>query len=329
MSYPELTIEDAKRYIKEGCDTAVIKTYVVTMTEETARYLLEEVNTDNFREPDNKTIESYVEQRRENLWVPGVADITIGDDGVLDNGQHVLGMIAHGLPTVVRFTVGMQPNSEDVFDTGKIRKSRDVMKHHGVPFEVTGTLRHYLPLADGNRTSTVPPIAAGRIVSIWDANAWVQDNVQEALKYARTLRDSTGVSTPIAAAVYLWMKKHGELNHFPPALVRDYFDGLCGVTGTDEHDPRHFTRRSLQSSPVLKVNGKKRAPGASQEVREKIILAYGYNHWVSGVRAQYGYDAAGKPETMKLSDGSDLPERGVKIPDLTTQILVASRSTGS
>src|ERR1700722_13537770 len=105
VNYPELTIDDAKKYISEGCKTGTIVTYTVTIPSLTAQFLLEEVNTDNFRDAMPLTIESYIEQRRENLWVDGVADIAIGDDGVLDNGQHVLEMISRGLPVVARFTV--------------------------------------------------------------------------------------------------------------------------------------------------------------------------------------------------------------------------------
>ena len=311
MSYPELTIEDAKRYIEDGCRTETIRTWTVTVLPETAeQYLLPEVNTDNFRSPDQRRISSYLQQRKDKLWVDGVADVSVDINGVLVNGQHVLMMCAKGYPVVVRFTTGMPAESSDVYDTGKVRTARSVMEHHEIPYDVSATLRQWLPLSQGVRGSSVPPIEPGRIMGIWNSNSWFQENVEEALEVAKKLHEVTRVSKSISAAIYLFIKKHD------PSGVREFFDGLTSVISTDAHDPRHFTMRALQSSPLLRLEGRKRAPGASQEHKEKLFILKAYLHWKAGGTAPYSFDDTRKPAGMAFSDGSAL-ERGMRIPDLS------------
>lgn len=308
-TYPELTIEEAKRYIIDG-KTGIIQTRTVMMLPETAAYLVstDEVNSDNFRDPINDRIQMYLQQMKDGLWVAGVADISVGRDEVLDNGQHVLAAISHGYPQIVRFTTGMPTGAEDAYDTGSMRTARSVMQHHGLDSAISGILRMYLPLQDGNFGASVPSIPAPRIMKAWNDNPWVQENIDEAREAADALYDAARISKPIAAAIYLFIKKHD-----PDGAV-EYFKGLTGVLGVDPFDPRHFTLRSLQSSPILRLEGKKRAPGASQEIKEKIFLVRGYNCWVSGEKSQYTFD--NKPSIVAFPDGSSMPERGFRVPPL-------------
>jgi hypothetical protein len=313
VNYLTLTVEDAKRYISEGEDGR-IRTRTVLMPRETAQYLLTEVNSDNFRDPINERIKVYLQMAKDNLWLPGVADISVGMDGVLDNGQHVLAVIAHDYPQVVRFTVGMPVGAEDAYDTGSMRTARAVMMHHNLSGDTSAILRQYLPLKEGNFGATIPPIPAPRIMKAWDENPWVQENIEEARAAAAVLYDVTHVSKPITAAIYLLIKSHD------PDGVVEYFKGLCGIVGVDPRDPRHFTMRSLQSSKILRLEGRKRAPGASQEIKEKIFLMKGYNSWAAGEMAVYAFDDPSKPkEGVAFPDGSAMPERGLKMPPLFTK----------
>jgi hypothetical protein len=312
VQYPDLTIEDVKHYIEEGCRTGVIKTHVGVMLPDTAsRYLLPEVNTDNFRKGNPSRIERYVLDRRDNLWVDGVADIAVDTKGVLVNGQHVLEMISRGLPTIVRFTVGLPPEAANVWDTGAVRTTRAVAEHAGYSPETVAAFRHYLPLKNGTRTATIPTIDQSRILGLLEENPWFTENFEEAFIAAKKLKDVTGTSTAVATAVYLWMKET-----VTPAKVSEFFDGTCGVGTADDRDPRHFTMRALQSSPILRLMDGKRAPGSLQEHKEKMFLVKGYIHWVSGARAVYSFDDARKPDEFIFSDGSLWLDRGNKTPEL-------------
>jgi hypothetical protein len=317
MSYPELTVEDARRYITEARRTSTARTFIVTMLPETASWLLRETNTDNVRQQNPRTVTSYTQQRMDLLWVDVVADIAIGTDGILDNGQHVLEFISHGLPTVVRFTVGMPLGAENVFDTQRNRTFRQVMVHQGVSEDATQALRQWVPLKNGLRSSAVPPIEPGRIQAVWGENPWFAANIDEALAAGERLHGITRTSKPIAAAMYLWIKKNSPTELENPGLVGEFFDGMCGIGTTGEFDPRYFAMRSLQSSPVLRLANGRRPGGAGSDHREKIVLAKTWNHWASDVeaRAYCAFDNPRKPETVVFSDGTDLP-RGMKIPEL-------------
>ena len=167
------------------------------------------------------------------------------------------------------------------------------------------TMRQYLSL----KGEVTGRMEAGRVLSLWEENPWFQENVTEALDVAKTMLEVTKVSRPIAAGTYLYIQEKN------PELVGEYFDGISGVVGTDELDPRHFTRRALQSSPKLRLADGRRAPGGVQENKEKMFLIKGFNHWASGEHAACSFDDENKPEDMTFSDGTDL-EKGAGIPEV-------------
>lgn len=100
------------------------------ITPEFAMQLLE-LNTSN-RKVNPARVRQYAAMMTRGAWRPGVADICVGSDGVLINGQHCLeAIVKSGVTVVVTLKSNMPPNDMQTIDTHRPRRASDTLQMWG------------------------------------------------------------------------------------------------------------------------------------------------------------------------------------------------------
>lgn len=123
--------------------TKIVERLLAKATTENSRVQLIEVdrrlalellkaNTRN-RAVNNARVAEYAVMMLNGDWLDGVADIVIGDDGVLQNGQHTLyAVVESGVPIVVTLKTGMRLEAQAVTDTQRARTIGNQLQIDGV-----------------------------------------------------------------------------------------------------------------------------------------------------------------------------------------------------
>lgn len=95
----------------------------VQLIEVDRRLALELLKANTRNRPVNSArVSEYAAMMLNGDWLDGVADIVIGADGVLQNGQHTLyAVVESGVPIVVTLKTGMRFEAQAVTDTQRAR----------------------------------------------------------------------------------------------------------------------------------------------------------------------------------------------------------------
>lgn len=130
-----------------------MKLEVKKITPDMAREMLE-ANTHN-RRLDAKTVSAYALDMKNGRWeIDSPTPITIGEDGVLKDGQHRLSaVIESGVP--ITFVVATVDSAVSIFDTQKVRTTNQWLRLNkgfdnnlSTPL-VTGTARLHIDMGRG------------------------------------------------------------------------------------------------------------------------------------------------------------------------------------
>lgn len=230
---------------------------LVWMTGELARYIFDQLNTDN-RPWSRRTVDEYKAKLRSDLWGLTHQGMALDTRAVLQDGQHRALAIAEvseeddpDLRVPMFVFVGMPQENFKNIDEGKNRTAADLLGKDGESYGIViqGCVRLVVAFK-----SKIPRKA----VRMKTANATIYDEFQDdaellrnAARWGTTNSKKIQVGqSPLAAAYYLIGKRNG----FDNPYVKAFFYGLANDVkgGTryklDDLDPRAVVRKNLANA---------------------------------------------------------------------------------
>lgn len=262
------------QYIVDNARRADMATVVVTVGREEALILLA-TNTEN-RRISSERVRDLAAMLERGDGIDGLADVSIGRDGILANGQHILsGIVQSGVALVVRLTVGMPETARVSYDNVKMRNLTDAahiahgnMQYAGavktfyraslrLPCDVIETAGthsspnnvHFVQWLDGNQEYALEAVKAG------------------AACYNRSERTLSGGEAAIAWHII------GQAN---PAK-RDAFFAAYMSSARGERSPLVALDRGL-----IRLK-----PMRSAFWRRVALVVRSYNHWDAGTTVRH------------------------------------------
>lgn len=339
MTYPELTL-DLLRARQEQHSTGDIGAYVYRLPPETAVFIKEEMNSDNYRALTKEKVEKFAGYMEEGSWRCGIANVGFSADGILRNGQHTVSAAAHeavrDLPAdkqpVIVFTFGLGEDSGDFFDApGSSRTPGQQAKYHGhtESAEVT-TAQLFLSYLAGHRTqATERSVARLQVPQLFekaDAEGY-SENYAAALKCAkatvyrpRKTRIFKSSNNKYGVAGEVTVDEGNEnglrcqltplvvtyliLAHegFDNAVIQRYFYGLAG----DGLHPVLSDPRAALRSKMEKWDGNGAAGSKAVFLRlQSLLLAFG--KWYAGTPSISVISAKMLLPDLPEADGPETP----------------------
>lgn len=267
-----------------------------TITPQRAAQLLER-NVRN-RKLDDSTVRKYVMAMEEGRWVPLASQISLGDDGVLLDGQRRLSaVIKSGIAQQFVMVRGLPDEAQDNMDTQKRRTA-------GGQFQITGE-------SSGSALAAAVKVAArydlgARGAAIFSSNELAgypkgypdMGQAREFLEEHPELRDSVrygarlrkiGVSGQVAS-LFAWLFQQVALD----PEVEEFYQALASGAGLASDSPIFVLREKLIAS-----RNDKRSTRPKEIVAAEIIKAW--NCWREGRRAT--------PATIRWRTGGENAEK--------------------
>lgn len=175
-------------------------------------------------------------------WHPDAAEIQIGTNGRLMNGQHRLdAVVLHGKAVWMRVTRDVDPAARVSIDTGRSRSTRDVMGLLGVPNATNATvsIKAYMRWEIGNPASTHFTPTAAEVHDFYVLNA---DLVQEAVHLGARVQGKPLLWAPYASGGVALGCLMNRWRHEDLWL---FYDSVRHGDRLDRRDPRLVLRNWL------------------------------------------------------------------------------------
>ena len=291
--------------IRSLCEKALEKDRVVsvdaTVTPDIARYILENYNTENFRDLNYKKVREYAGQMEAGKWSDAASVVLFAGRSPehlrLKDGQHRLAAVAESETSqVFTFSFGHGGKIDLRVDTGLPRTTAQTLAFIGVERTEDGSVGK-LPKGTPNAfylfrnmSAALPHgvLRGDALAEAWNspANRVFRENIEHAIDFLSTRASDTGATATVLAAVYIRLLAAGASRED----IEEFINGLAGIN-VGEHDPRR------RCSLYLKGQNTTGRTGEGIALR---ALFYTWDRWMRGDTIQKFYAAtADWPKTIR------------------------------
>ena len=247
-------------------------------------HILMEMNTNN-RPVHKMALSRYAEILTAGDWILTTESVSISYQGVLLNGQHrLLAIIASGVPALITFWFGCEPEEFNVIDQNGVRVAQDLIAHQGLNHAAErGTLaRHVLRMETHERAQHAQKVNAKATAMTQEPGTIVALLQGERLYHRKVAPRSS------AMLGYYWIARHTA----HPDRMPTFWDGL--ISGS--YLPEKSLVLRLRDWLLSAASVKNKQDRTAKEAAAMIIV---WNAWLQGHRRMPDLNW---PHTAQLPD---------------------------
>lgn len=221
----------------------------VRLMEVKPKLALELLKTNTRNRPVNDArVSEYAAMMLNGDWQDGVADIVIGADGVLQNGQHTLyAIVESGVAATVTFKTGMPVEAQAVTDTQRARTLGNQLQIDGVKNANTVAAIARYVYAWRSKGSLPAMTSTGSVnldIDRVTLLAYIHANLDElesAAGVGATLHRKSGLLTATQIGVLYVM-----FSDYAPEHAQAWIDQVFGSSGVSEQPVQLYRDRLVQ-----------------------------------------------------------------------------------